>query len=386
MSTSNPTVVHYMRTFAGATETFVVNQVAALRRFEAAVMCRQRCSQTPVSTLGTIPEPHAYTDLRSRPPAGDLVYRWLRTALPHESAFYRSVLQSSRAKVIHGHFGTDTAYLLSALGTTDLPVVVSYYGYDVSRQPKALCGLGRLYYHALFKRARLHLAMTPHMASRLAELGAPQDRIVIHHHGIDVANWAPSSPGERIPHRVLMVARFHPKKGHEDLLKAMALVLSEVPDAELHLVGDGPLENKLRGIADELGISSHVHFRGFMRHDELRREYARASLFVHPSKTASNGDEEGLPGSILEAMAAALPVVATTHAGIPYAVTPETGLLVAEGDVESLARAMVVLLRDPRRSAALGENGRRRALERFDVRKQVQRLEDYYLSVSGAGC
>jgi glycosyltransferase involved in cell wall biosynthesis len=257
-----PVVAHFLRTYAGSTETFVVNQIAALERYEPVVLCRGIDPRTPQSTLGPSPAPLSYSQALGPSLLGDLLYDKARISLPRERAFYRKTLDAQGAQLVHGHFGTDTAYLLKARARWGVPVVVSYYGYDVSRQPQAYGGLGVRYYRQLFREASVHLAMTPQMAEALVALGAPEERVVVHHHGIDTSHWASIDGSRRVPGRILMVARFHEKKGHDDLLQALPAVCARFPDTRLHLVGNGPLEPQLRALVERLGLSGRVVFAG----------------------------------------------------------------------------------------------------------------------------
>jgi glycosyltransferase involved in cell wall biosynthesis len=320
-------------------------------------------------------------DSRRESQLSRLVYEHLRMALPSELGFYLSQIESTHALVIHCHFGTDARFFLGALRDLGASIFVSYYGYDVSSFVRSFLGLGRFYLAPLWGHSVTHLAMTPQMAVVLASLGAPPDRIRIHHHGIDTAFWekgARSGDGNRPC--ILQVGSLHKKKGQDDLLKAFALVRRKQPQARLRLVGQGPQERYLRRLAVLLGIEDAVTFVGHLPHGtKLRQEYANATVFCHPSCTAPDGDKEGLPGTILEAMACGLAVVSTLHAGIPYAVRDgKTGWLVREGDIRSLAAALDDALSNGPRRVARGSAARSLVEREFDVRVQAQRLESLY--------
>ncbi|MEI6534493.1 MAG: glycosyltransferase family 4 protein, partial [Verrucomicrobiaceae bacterium] len=128
-----------------------------------------------------------------------------------------------------------------------------------------------------------------------------------------------------------------------------------------------------------------VRFRGFLRQEQLRDEVYRSHLFVHPSRTPADGNREGIPNSMLEAMASGLPVIATRHGGIPEAVTDgESGLLVAENDGAALAAAMRKIISQPDQAARLAEGGRHAVEDRFDRVKNIQELEACYLDLIAA--
>nr|MBA3326647.1 glycosyltransferase [Paracoccaceae bacterium] len=140
-------------------------------------------------------------------------------------------------------------------------------------------------------------------------------------------------------------------------------------------VGDGPLRELCDALIDELALGDRVSMHGTLDYEEYVRLMRRASLFVQHSVTAPNGDTEGFPVSIMEAMSTGLPVVSTRHSGIPEGVEEGvTGLLVAEGDTEAMAAAMTELLADPPRAARMGAAGRSRVLSHFTQQESLSRL------------
>lgn len=385
---SQRVVCHFIRGYLRPTETFVANQIAALSRYTPAVVCRQIISTSEVvSTVGGLPVPWAYAGEHGLGLWSDTVYRVARTATSLERRVQVDALRRTGAHVVHGHYGTDSAFVLSAVAESRLPFVVSYYGYDISRFAASAGGLGRVYLRRVLENASLHLAMTPQMAQDIDALGAPSDRIVVHHHGIDLNVWS-SRVGERGNQMtVLMVASLVEKKGHETAIRAFARASEELPSARFRIVGDGPLRSYLGKLAADLGVADRIDFLGYLPHGaDLHNEYSSAQVFLHPSRTARNGDAEGLPGSILEAMACGLPVVATRHRGIPFAVTHGTsGFLVDEGDFESAAIHLQALLMNREVAVGMGDEGASRVHADFDVRKQALRLEDLYELAISAG-
>ncbi len=384
-----PRVWHFVREYLRRPETFIANQVSGHLRYEARIICHRRLPTPPESTLGPRPAVTCFDSFAAASSRHDWAYSKLRLLTCRARRFYLAQVATQPSGVIHAHYGTDAAFFLPVLRRAAMPSLVSYYGYDVSRFPRAAAGLGAQYLRRLWPIVDVHLAMTPMMASRLVALGAPEERVIVHHHGIDTRYWGEPGDSARESSRLLMVASLVPKKGHADLLRAFALLRRHYPTARLRLVGDGPLKPTLERMSRELGIALAVDFVGHLTHrGGLQDEYARAGVFVHPSVTAADGAEEGLPGAILEAMAAGLPVVATRHAGIPFAVTEgETGFLVPEGAAEALAYSIETILSHFDLSKEMGLAGQRRARADFDVRTQMDRLECLYdsaRSLSGA--
>jgi colanic acid/amylovoran biosynthesis glycosyltransferase len=372
-----------MREYAHARETFVVNQIAALSKFAPAVVCRRRLASLPKATLAEAPIPIASFEESGRPEGAlqRLAYEKLRLPLGSEIDFYVRACRSKDARILHCHFGTDARYFLAATKRVAAPVFISYYGYDVSSFVRGRLGIGRGYLSPLWATSAIHLAMTPQMASTLEALGAPSQRVRVHHHGIDTSFWG--SPGRRDPAqppRILQVASLDRKKGQDDLITAFTHVRERHPDATVRIVGDGPELPRLQRLVFERGLGDSVIFLGHLAHGpQLVDEYVNATVFCHPSKTAPDGDMEGLPGTILEAMATGLAVIATRHAGIPFAVREgRTGWLVDEGDIPALAQALDCALTDAGRREALGVAAQALVRKEFNVRTQATRLEDLY--------
>ena len=181
---------------------------------------------------------------------------------------------------------------------------------------------------------------------------------------------------------LLQSCRLIAKKGVDDTLRAFASIVKIWPKAQLIIAGDGPLRGDLEKLASELGISAQVRFVGFLNQQQLRDEVYRSHLFVHPSRTSLDGNREGIPNSMLEAMASGLPVIATRHGGIPEAVTDgESGLLVAENDSAGLAAAMSRMISDAALASHLAEGGRRAVEDRFDRVKNIRGLEACYVEL-----
>jgi len=373
-------VLHYLRDYARPTETFVVNQVCSLQTYSSEVLCRRQRIDVPASTTGSPVEVHSFAATERRIGHGDEMLYRMRVLSPSEGRYYANTIVGVHPNLLHAHFGTDAAYIFSVIRRLRVPLVVSWYGYDIARIPRGMCGLGRLYLWSLLRsRQVMHLAMTPQMAGEIRAIGAREDSVVVHHHGIDLGYWSKTGTPRREPY-LLMVGSLVEKKGHLHLLRAFAEAGTIYRDVRLVLVGDGPLAKQLTTEAKRLGIASRVDFLGYVPHSALLRGlYQSAIAFVHPSTTARNGDQEGLPGTILEAMASGLPVVATRHAGIPYAVeSGVNGILVEERCEGELRDAIVTILGDDQMRRRMGAQSRKRVNADFDLAKQVQRLESLY--------
>lgn len=159
----------------------------------------------------------------------------------------------------------------------------------------------------------------------------------------------------------------------------MTIVVREFPHAKFILCGDGPDREAFARAVAEAGLQNNVELLGWVGQGELRREFASAHLFLHPSELTAEADQEGVPNSMLEAMATGLPVVATLHGGIPEAVRQgEDGLLVPERDPDALAEAILTLLRDHALRARCGANAAASVRATYGMEASMGRLEAAY--------
>ena len=299
------------------------------------------------------------------------------------AGFWRRVrltrmLQGGRVDVLHAQFGHLGFLVLPVARSLGVPLVVSFRGQDVLLAERADGDIrGRL-----FRDAARILVRCADMQQDLARLGCPAEKIFIQPSGLDV---------EEIPFRersypaldsgvvILMAGRLVPKKGMADALCAVAACRPGPEGPQIRIAGDGPERTPLERLAAELGLAGRVQFLGKIPRDELIREMLSAHLFLLPCRLGPDGEKEGIPNAIKEAMATGLPVLSTRHAGIPECVQHEqSGLLAEEGDVDAVADALKELLSKPERWPGMGRKGRAIIEERYDVRKLVSGLVQHY--------
>ena len=250
-----------------------------------------------------------------------------------------------------------------------LRVFAHAHGYDVSTRLRSPWWQAQ---YAAYRDVEGVIAVSEHVKRRLVgTVGLDPARVAVLPCGVDVAETPPvrSEHGDTV--EVVAVGRLVAKKDPLTTIEAFRRAVAEVPALRLTMVGDGPLLEEARATVDRNGIGDRVALLGARPHADALALLHGADVFAQHSVVAPNGDEEGLPVGVLEAMAAAVPVVSTHHAGIPEAVEEGvTGLLVQEGDVDGMAAALVELGRDPARRRALGRAGHARALERFSWQRE----------------
>jgi colanic acid/amylovoran biosynthesis glycosyltransferase len=289
---------------------------------------------------------------------------------------------------LHAHFGMLGYRLLPIARLLDVPLVTTFYGFDLSRLPQQK-PVWQDRYQRLFAEGTTFLTEGPHMADQLADLGCPSDKIRVHHLGVDptVYEFEPRRPNDGL--RVLMVGRFTEKKGMRYGLQGFGRYCKRGGTGQLTIIGDStraatkPIKEKLQDIARRHGLESRVDFQGFRPVEALRQEYYRHHVLLVPSVQASDGDNEGgAPVSVLEAAATGMPAVGSNHCDIPEVVRDgDTGIIVDERDAEGIAQALAQLQASPAQVEAMGRAARLRVETHYDARKQGRRLDEIYEAI-----
>jgi colanic acid/amylovoran biosynthesis glycosyltransferase len=375
-----PVIAEVKPDYLPLTETFVYEYVRALRRVRPIVIAEdiQHVDLFPVENL-------LHVRMRGLSVQERLVGRVLGMLLGMQSGRayrYYAALRRVRPRLVHAHFGPTGVLVLAAARRLGVPLLTSFYGYDVSalgRDP-----VWRTQYRALFAEGDLFLVEGPYMRERLIRLGCPPEKVRIQRMAIDPEAF-PFRPRtwREGPIRLLQVGRLVEKKGHEYTLRAFARIRARRPASALYIIGEGPLGPRLRELAEELGIADAVHWMGALSRAAYRDVAEQCHLLVHPSVVAATGDDEGgAPTVLLEMQASGMPIVATRHADIPYIVREgESARLVPERDVEALADAVLDLMEHPHRWRAMAEAGREFVLERHNIWREAPRLEAVYLAL-----
>ncbi len=336
----------------------------------------------------------ALAEINSRPIAKSLRqrvtnaagFRWQRyvdPSLPKKNS--RRVcefLKKYAPKAVLAEYGPTGCLLTRVCNKAGVPLYVHFHGYDASR---LLSDARQVrHYRRLFHHARGVIVPSRFLFNNLAKIGCPTDKLHISPYGIDVRRFKNI---ERVNNqRVVAVGRLVEKKAPHLTIKSFAKIARRFPEAHLDIVGDGPLMGRCRSLIEEFGLGERICMHGAQQAAFVTKVLENSSLFVQHSLRAEDGDTEGLPVSILEAMGAGLPVVATRHAGIPEAVVDDvTGRLVDEHDVDSMSSAMADLLDDPAAAARMGAAGRQRVVSDFSLDLAHNRLRAIMGLSSGDG-
>jgi glycosyltransferase involved in cell wall biosynthesis len=298
--------------------------------------------------------------------------------LPHEPN-----LAILRPRLIHAHFGRGGTLALPIARALRLPLVVTFHGGDATKDKHYRKQLVPTIFQRrcaeLQQEAALIICVAEHIREVLLARGFPATKLKVIRYGIEPeADMSPAPPTER--HYLLFVGRFVEKKGVGYLLDAMRALEGEGAAVDLALIGDGPMAEALKRQAAGL---TRTRFLGWLPNWEARRAMRSALAICVPSVAAQAGDSEGLPNVVLEAMAAAVPVIGSDIGGIGEAVEHNcTGFLVPPADPGAIVAAARRLLGDPALRSRMGLAGRTAATEHFSAVAQSRTLEDTLIEVS----
>ncbi|MGF0118162.1 glycosyltransferase family 4 protein [Promicromonospora sp. Marseille-Q5078] len=377
-------------------ETFVVNEVRGLERrgveieifsLRAPVDTRFHAALADVSApvryvpraarasdaWSALAGAHDRLDLRALPAAAlaDLLAADPEDAV--QALWVAAAAHDARLTHLHAHFGS-VATTVARLAAAVLGVGYTFTAHakDIfheSVDPEDL--------RAKLADARAVVTVSDHNLRHLRDtFGPAAARVERVYNGLDLGEYVRAA-GSRLPGRVCAVGRLVEKKGFGDLLDAVALLAADGRDVQLDLVGTGPQEAELRDRTAALGLDARVTFHGPLPQDRVRDVVARAAVFAAPCVLGADGNRDGLPTVLLEAMALGTPVVSTPVTGIPEAVRDgETGRLVPPGDAPALAQAVGALLDDPAQTARLADGARALIEAEFDVVGTSRRLLD----------
>jgi colanic acid/amylovoran biosynthesis glycosyltransferase len=379
-----PVVASYCATFLKPEMLHIYRQITALERVRPIVIAqkRQNSESFPFERVSVVPKPPThflrrfwFRQLLDRP--------WQISQVELESLL--RILRKTDAQLLHIYFGHIAVHLLPLIRKWEKPTVVSFHGADVLvdlhkpgyRRPtqEMLAGVKRVFVRAeSLRRAIVDLGCDPEKID-IVRTGIPLDEFPFRAHEVpENGEW-----------RFLQAGRLIEKKGLPTTLLAFAKFGARHPRARISIAGEGPMLDELQELARELKIEQRVKFTGLISQEKLRELFYRSHIFLHPSETGRDGNQEGVPNSMLEAMASGLPVFATRHGGIPEVIDDGiSGVLVPERDHEALGYALLEAVEDRHLLTRMAQAGAEAVAERFDRRTQVRRLEDLYLETMGS--
>jgi glycosyltransferase involved in cell wall biosynthesis len=291
------------------------------------------------------------------------------------------VLRERRGVHVHAHF-VDRAATVAMVASRLLDTTYSLTAHAQEIYVKPVLLTERI------GQARFTVTCTEYNRRYLSSVVGPQvaARIVRLYHGVDLSAFDDMRPSMQTRPMLLAVAQLVERKGLRYLIEACRLLLDRGHDIKCEIVGDGPLRAELEELVQQLDLGQVVALVGPQSYPEVLNAYRRAVACVLPCIVAPDGDRDGIPNVILEAMAAGLPVISTAVSGIPEVVVDGvTGWLVKEADAAALASAVEQLLANPDLAARLAEGGRSFVRREFELNRNVDRLLQHFAKVQVEG-
>ena len=291
--------------------------------------------------------------------------------LSFKDALLKKSLLKNKIDVVLVEYGLHAHKVLSAIRSSNLPMVVHFHGYDASAY-EAYEKTNN--YKEVFDYASKIVAVSTVMVEMLKEKGCPEDKLVLNPCGpAGVFSEVVPKFSEK---QFLAMGRFTDKKAPYYSILAFSEVLKEHPDARLLFAGEGALLNTCRNLTRYLNIENAVKFVGVISQQEFMDYLSGSLAFVQHSVRAENGDMEGTPVTVQEASLAGIPVISTRHAGITDVVVHgKTGLLCDEHDVDGMAKNMLELLDSTEKAREMGMAGRKHISENHSLEKHIAVLQ-----------
>lgn len=298
--------------------------------------------------------------------AWKLVYQWLAAARLARR------LRQTGCTHLHVHFAHTPAQIaMYASALSGIPFTITAHANDIFERGLLLADKAR--------RSTRMLAISEYNVAFLRSVGVPADKLTVVRCGV---SFAPRDPvpdfQARRHYRIGTLCRLVEKKGVDDLIRALSLLSDDSWSAELSIAGDGPERPRLERLCRDLAVENRVEFAGALGHGEVKAWLQSLDVFVLACKKDANGDMDGIPVSLMEAMSQYVPVVSTRLSGIPELVVHErSGLLAMPGDPAGLAREVRRLLDDPALRARLAYGGAAHIHDEFDQDVNLDRLLRY---------
>ena len=419
-SRSNKQIGYLLRSYPRLSQTFVLNEILALERRGVSIQIfaltdpQEKVVQKQVSQVQA---PVHYLDEAGQPRSWwNFFSENLSVARRHFKGYVQSLFYLARNKKIdQGYIASNrwecfqqAVHLISLLKAEECstgkkidhlhahfahdPTLIAYLVHRMTGMQFSFTAHARDLYQvpqeALTDRIHASTAVITCCRANLDYLNniAPseQSKYSLVYHGVNLTDFQPASDTVRnaateLP-LILSIGRLVEKKGFQDLLEALLLAKQRGVRFECAIYGDGPLCQPLTEWIEKHDMSNEVVLKGDRTQQELISVYQRANLFALTPVQTEDGDRDGIPNVLLEAMAVGLPVITTAVAGIPELVDhDQNGLLYQPHDVENISTGIIELLKNPSKRRELGNAGSKKVKEQFDITQAAKRLETLFI-------
>lgn len=282
-------------------------------------------------------------------------------------------------KILHAHHGNLGILLRPFAAKASTPLVCSFRGKDTIVSSKEY----REDLKKLFKDGARFFPVCNHLAERIVDLGCRPEKINVLYGGIDLKKFSyipPTIDKEEI--NILSIGRLVEKKGHHLLMKAFHKIKDKYPTSKLTIIGKGKYKENLVKLANKLKLGSSISIYDQLPYEKVANSLKSSDIFVAASLTGKDGDIEGIPNTLKEAMATGRPCISTYHAGIPELVkNKENGILVKENSVSELAEALEYMMENKQKWNKYSKNARKTIENKFNLDKQLQLQSSFYTDI-----
>ncbi|MBF0504817.1 MAG: glycosyltransferase [Candidatus Omnitrophica bacterium] len=275
-------------------------------------------------------------------------------------------------KILHAEFISDAIFFIDLKRLSGLPLIVSVRGYDLYARKQFNLG-------PIFTEANMFLVRSEIMRKDLLKLGCLPQKVFVQHSGIRLSTQGPLKRRVSQETRIMMVGRLVEKKGTVFGIKIFNKLCTRFENLKLYIVGDGPQRDAVLKAVRLSPFADKISFLGELPNDRVLELMRRSHLLVHPSLTAPDGDREGVPGVIMEAMANGLLVVASDHGSIPEIVEDKkTGILFKEADINDAVEQTSFAIRNIRRLDSMKNQALKKVKSSFNIIHETAKLEAVY--------
>jgi glycosyltransferase involved in cell wall biosynthesis len=419
-SRSNKQIGYLLRSYPRLSQTFILNEILALERIGVSIRVfaltdpHEKVVQMQVDQVQA---PVHYLDEDIQPRSlRNMLHENAQIAWSHLKGYLRSLVYIAANRGIDKGYTASSRWecFLQAVHLTYLlilnerstgkkidhlhahfahdPALIAYLVHCIAGIPFSFTAHARDLYQVpekvLTDRIRQARAVITCCRANLEYLNriAPsqQSKFSLVYHGVNLKDFQPvtnpgTSPVPKYP-LILSVGRLVEKKGFQDLLEALLIVKRRGEDFRCAIYGDGPLGKQLEEWIEKHGMAGEVSLKGDRTQQELIPLYQNATLFILTPVQTDDGDRDGIPNVLVEAMAVGLPVITTAVAGIPELVeNNQNGLLYQPHDVEGISSGIIELLRNAEKRRQLGGAGSKKVMEQFDITQAAKRLKTLFI-------
>jgi glycosyltransferase involved in cell wall biosynthesis len=419
-SGSDKQIGYLLRSYPRLSQTFILNEILALEKIGVSIQIfaltnpHEKIVQMQVNEVQA---PVHYLEEATQPrPLGNVLKENIEVARRYLKGFIRSLFYIAASKSIdQGYIASNrwecflqAVYFIHLLVITEQrtgkkidhlhahfahdPTLIAYLVHCITGLPFSFTAHARDLYQVpekvLTDRIRRAESVITCCRANLEYLNqivpSQQSKFSLIYHGVNLKDFQqiPNQDASSVPENplILSVGRLVEKKGFQDLLQALLIVKERGEPFHCTIYGDGPLAQQLEEWIEEHGMAGEVRLMGDCTQQELISIYQKATLFVLTPVQTEDGDRDGIPNVLLEAMAVGLPVITTAVAGIPELVeNDQNGLLYQPHDVEGIASGIFELLRNAEKRRQMGGAGSKKVREQFDVAQAAERLKALFI-------